>query len=230
MGMHFYTLLTQYTALSEGAIFVAELGDSGAAEFYKLQAGLIAKFLNEQFRDESIGLKTTIRKVNNGLDYKTSNIDVAPLLAIIHTYPYQKIFSPHSNHVKKYIEVLVSTFKNIYSINHQFPELGVAIGRYPEDRYDGYKTSGMGNPWFLSTLALAEYQCHSAKKNQYLSIQQSVEKQFSRVLFHSDRLGSLSEQFHFQHGKMQGAENLTWSHNAFMTAMMRCGFVSQLKP
>ena len=35
--------------------------------------------------------------------------------------------------------------------------------RYPEDTYDGISTSSLGNPWYLTTLALAEllYRCTS---------------------------------------------------------------------
>jgi glucoamylase len=50
-----------------------------------------------------------------------------------------------------------------------------------------------------------------------------IEAQFDRVLFHSDRKGHLSEQFNKSSGFMQGARDLTWSHNSFMTAYMRCG-------
>lgn len=227
MGMHFYTLLSQFTALQEGAKLATELGDGGAADFYNQEARLIAQFLNSQFVDSQIGIKATIRKVNGGLGYKDSNIDVAPLLALLHNSPYQKIFTFKSAPVKKYIDTLTQTFKNLYGINKAYPELGVAIGRYPEDRYDGYKTTGTGNPWFLSTIGLGEYYCQIRNEARSFRIDDMVEKQFARVLFHSDRQGSLSEQFNHESGHMQGAIELTWSHNAFMTAMMRCGFISK---
>ncbi len=100
----------------------------------------------------------------------------------------------------------------------------MAIGRYPEDRYDGYKNSGRGNPWFLTTLAFGEYYCQVRAENKNLKLDDAIEKQFSRALFHSDRRGGMSEQINQDPGHMQVAEELTWSHNAFMTAMMRCGF------
>jgi GH15 family glucan-1,4-alpha-glucosidase len=37
----------------------------------------------------------------------------------------------------------------------------------------------------------------------------------------------MSEQFNQNNGIMQGAVDLTWSHNAFMTAMMRCNFLKK---
>lgn len=219
MGMHFYTLLAQHTALQEGSKLAQELGDTGAAEFYAMQSKLIANMIKSEFMDAEIGIKASIRRVNGGLGYKNSNLDVAPLLALLHNSPYQKLITFNSAAVKKYIEKLTTTFGELYSINKAFPELGVGIGRYPEDRYDGYETTKSGNPWFLATLALGEYYCMAGNKTM------SVEKQFARALFHSDRNGAMSEQFNHQTGHMQGARELTWSHNAFMTAMMRCNFV-----
>ena len=89
----------------------------------------------------------------------------------------------------------------------------------------------MGNPWFLSTIALGEYYCllkdelnKTGKLTSVLSknLSDMTENQFKRVLFHSDRVGHLSEQFNHVTGTMQGAVDLTWSHNSFMTAMIRC--------
>lgn len=225
MGMHFYTLLAQHTALQEGAKLAKELADPEAANFYQIQSDLIGSMLKNEFMDSNIGIKTTIRKVNGGLGYKHSNIDVAPLLALNHNAPYQKLFSLRSTNVRKYVQTLTGTFNNLYNVNKALPELGVALGRYPEDRYDGYATSGVGNPWFLATLALGEYYCLAGTEARSLKFADEVEKQFARALYHSDRKGSMSEQFNHGNGGMQGATELTWSHNAFMTAMMRCNLV-----
>jgi glucoamylase len=226
MGMHFYTLLAQHTALQEGAKLAREMGDGGAADFYREQSRLIAGYLQSNFLDNSIGIKATIRRVNGGLGYKTSNLDVAPLLALLHNWPYQQLFTLKSQSVRKYVDVLAETFKNLYGVNKNYPDLGVAIGRYPEDKYDGYVTSGKGNPWFLATLGLGEYLCQAKGESRHSKFYDPlIEKQFLRVLFHSDRKGSLSEQFNSESGLMQGAHELTWSHSAFMTAYMRCGFL-----
>lgn len=218
MGMHFYTLLSQHTALQEGAKLARELGDGAAADFYQMESSKIGSMIKRDFQDAQIGLKTTIGLVNGGLGYKNSNLDVAPLLALLHNSPYQKLFSHQSPSVKRYIKTLTETFKNLYSINKTFPDLGVGIGRYPEDRYDGYHTTGAGNPWFLSTLALGEYYCQTGAMDK-------SELQVKRALFHSDRQGAMSEQFNQNTGHMQGARELTWSHNAFMTLMMRCRLI-----
>ncbi len=221
-GDHFYTLLAEYAALNEGAKFAREFADHGAADYYSRIAEEVADKLNHGFRDSVIGIKTTINKNKlHGLWYKTSNIDVAPLLGLLHTYPYQNLFSLKDTHVQRYLGVLKAAFQKIYPVNQAYPALGVSIGRYPEDRYDGYGTNGSGNPWFLSTLAIAEYDCLQNRGQKT----RPSEAQFQRVLFHSDRKGGLSEQFNRDTGFMQGAIELTWSHNSFLTASMRCGLM-----
>ena len=232
-GMHFYTLLSQHVALQEGAKLADELKDSNAADFYRQESERIALKLKAEFTDERVGILVTSQK-SAPLGYKNSGIDVAPLLALLHASPYQKLFSLKDSYILKYVDVLTNTFTGIYPVNKKYVDLGVGIGRYPEDRYDGYQTSALGNPWFLSTLALGEYFCllkDELEKNGELTkvlakdLSELTEKQFKRALFHSDRKGHISEQFNHETGIMQGAVDLTWSHNSFMTAMMRCHLI-----
>lgn len=226
LGMHFYTLLAQHTALQEGSKLAYDLGDKEAAQFYAQQSAWIAEKLKHEFLDERVGiLVSTVVMKKRSLGYKNSKIDVAPLLALLHNSPFQRIFSPNHPAVRKYIDVLIRYSIDSYPINKAYPDLGIAVGRYPEDRYNGYHTDGTGNPWFLSTLGLGEYYCMLRNQTKNNKINVLVEKQFQRALFHSDRKGRMDEQFNLQTGSMQGALELTWSHNAFMTAMMRCGLV-----
>jgi glucoamylase len=216
-GMHFYVLLAQHTALQEGAKLARELGDGGAADFYAKISLEIADYLKANFLDDQIGIRvSSVRSATLG--YKNSLIDVSPLLALLHTSPYQKLFSFRDPHVVKYINTLVSVNKQIYKINHDHPNLGVAIGRYPEDKYTGYHSEGEGNPWFLTTIGLGEYYCQTGGHG-------SAKKQFDRAFFHMGENGSMSEQINRNNGYMMGAEQLTWSHNSYMTAMMRCGYI-----
>lgn len=225
-GMHFYTLISQYTALKEGSLLAAELGDGGAAQFYKEESFKVRKYIADNFSDDVIGIKATINKEGGGLYYKTSNIDVAVLLGLNHTHPYQDIFKLNDARIKKYMNALKSSFQMAYTLNHN-KGIAIAIGRYPEDRYDGYGTNGTGNPWFLSTLAVSEYYCNLSKISSSKKLPDLIEAQFNMALYHSDRLGGLSEQFNRDNGIMQGATQLTWSHSSFMTAMMKCGNVAK---
>ena len=216
-GMHFYTLLAQHTALQEGAKLAREFNDARAADFYENNARLIGHYILTNFMHPRVGILVTTQK-DASLGYKNSGLDVAPLLALIHNWPYQQLLPLTHDQVKIYLRALVQDGHQNYAINRAFPHLGVALGRYPEDRYDGYGTDGTGNPWFLSTLALGEFHCLQRQDKV------KAEKQIERALFHSHN-GHISEQFNRRTGYMQGAQDLTWSHNAILTATLRCGFL-----
>ena len=201
-GMHFYNLLAQHTALQEGSLLAFELGDGGAASFYKMQSEQIGHYIKNTFLDDTVGIYVS-KNVVQPLGYKNSGIDVASLLALNHTWPYQKLIPLNSPSVKKYVSTLIASSIQSFPVNRDYPDMGVAIGRYPEDRYNGYTTSGTGNPWFLATLSLGEHYClvNGGK------LTDKAEKQFLRVLFHSDRNGRLDEQFNRHTGLMQGPGN-----------------------
>jgi GH15 family glucan-1,4-alpha-glucosidase len=96
--------------------------------------------------------------------------------------------------------------------------LGVALGRYPGDVYSGSQSQSGGNPWFLSTLALAEYYCDLGKTQNH----DKAIAQFNRVLHDMNNTGDLSEQFNRVTGFEQSAVNLTWSYTSYVTAYRAC--------
>ena len=60
-------------------------------------------------------------------------------------------FSSCSDRALANHKVVTDSFRSIYTINSGIAEgTAVAVGRYPEDTYQG------GNPWYLNTLAAAE--------------------------------------------------------------------------
>lgn len=59
------------------------------------------------------------------------------------------------------VAAIIDFFKNRYPINKKDEQigLGVSIGRYPFDLYDGITDDGVnnGHPWFISTFAVATF-------------------------------------------------------------------------
>ncbi len=61
-------------------------------------------------------------------------------------------FQPCNSYSLATLKVVVDSFRDIYPINNGIPVGNpLAVGRYPEDTYFG------GNPWYLTTLAVAEF-------------------------------------------------------------------------
>lgn len=153
-GQNYYTLMVQKAAMVEGADLATRLGDLGAAGYYKEQAKAIATVIESHWSQDR-GLYEALRNYASGINYKWSNIDSSVILALLHAHSDVNpvVFSSSRN--LSTFQIIEDTFAAQYGIN-RIPGLGVAIGRYPEDVYDGVGFTG-GNPWFLTTLGMAEY-------------------------------------------------------------------------
>lgn len=176
------------------------------------------------------------------------------LLGVLHANTTD-IFSVDDPKVEATVLKLKQTFKTLYSINQSGPA-GVAVGRYPEDKYDGYSSHGDGNPWILITNGFAEYYYRLGK--MYLNrkriiitpsnkdffrdlgfdlslgvidqssrtfstlierLQTEGDAYLTRVKYHLDSDGQMSEQMNRWSGFLQGARDLTWSYASFLTAL-----------
>jgi glucoamylase len=173
-GTHFYTRLVQRAALVKGAALATRLGDFGAAHWYRSQAKAIEDQLSRHWDSRRQQITATLDR-NDGIDYKSSGLDIAVVLAVLHAdsrgigqgYDLRSrsrepaAYTVHDPRVLATAQKIDEAFHHIYRINSRTTDgeglqLGTAIGRYPEDRYSGVSTSSQGNPWFLATTAMAE--------------------------------------------------------------------------
>ncbi|KAI9670683.1 MAG: glycoside hydrolase 15 protein [Alyxoria varia] len=167
-GHHFYNGMVQRRALREGAQFARRLGDDegGVAEGFERIAGEIEDSL-EEFWEGNRGLMLyEWGLVKRG---KSSYEDVAVVLGVLHGYADDGVFGPTDERVLATAVRVATGFLDVFPIAGRHEDekgnvLGIPVGRYPEDTYDGLETSGLGNPWYLTTLALAEllYRCTSS--------------------------------------------------------------------
>jgi len=202
-GDHFYTRLTMRAALRSGATLAQRLGDNAGAAWLQTQADIVESLLSQHVDH---GRQLIVENINRveGANYK-SGFDTATILAVLHTRE-QAIVSWFDPRLENTVRLLEHRFHEIYPINKNYPALGVAFGRYSEDVYYN------GNPWFLTTLAVAEFyylRGEIAKGDQYME----------RVRFHVARDGHMSEQMDRHSGYMLSAADLTWSYAAFLTAV-----------
>lgn len=158
-GHHFYTRMVQRKALIEGAKLADRMGDGGAALWYREQAKQISVEIEKHWSSQKNIIETTLHR-DGGVDYKHSNLDASTLLGILHADTFDGFFPVYDERALATAEALVRTFHGMYPVN-QTGE-GIAIGRYPEDRYDGNGFSE-GNPWLLLTAAVAEFHYRVAK-------------------------------------------------------------------
>jgi glucoamylase len=226
-GLHHYTLQAQKTALEKGAALALRLGDPGAASFYLEQAGKIAVVLKRFVSPDGKLLSYAIDR-SAPLAHKSSPLDIAVILSAIQTW--DQGFQVPLRAAYGTLRELTADAEKRYRINSvradgRGVELGVALGRYPEDRYTG-TGFGEANPWFLTTLASAEFLCRlsiepefTASRTQLLEL---ANRQFNRVHHHMLPDGGLPEQFDRNNGYVRGARDLTWSYASYLTAFRAC--------
>lgn len=161
-GDHFYTRIAQWRALEEGSIFARKMGDPEAAVYYHGQATRVLESL-DRFWSTSKNYLVATRNWAGGHDSseKPSLLDVSIILGVLHSGKSGFPFYVDDDRVIATLDETIRVFDNVFPVNRvrknsEGKGMGPGIGRYPEDRYDGYTTNGQGNPWFLCTEAVAE--------------------------------------------------------------------------
>ncbi|RLV89269.1 Glucoamylase GLU1 [Spathaspora sp. JA1] len=164
---HFFTSITQLKALKDGMYWAEQFQDE------KFKESLISTFselkgaIDTDFGFKSDILPHIIECPSFWKIGKRNGLDAASLLGSIHSHEisdvkdqdsFQIPFDIDDSYVINTLASMVADMKYRYPINHNKVGLfatGVALGRYPEDIYDGYATSE-GNPWFISTATAGE--------------------------------------------------------------------------
>jgi len=143
----FFTVAVQHRALREGITLATALGQTSVVSGYTTQAASLLCFLQSFYGNGFITANTGGGR---------SGIDANTVLASIHTYDQAAgcdatTFQPCSDKALSNLLTYVNAFRTVYAIDSGIANnVAVATGRYPEDSYKG------GNPWYLTTLAVAE--------------------------------------------------------------------------
>ncbi len=171
-GYHFYTRIVQRRALLEGAKLARRLGDWGAGDYYQVSGDQLTMDVHSHWRPERGYFIATFDHYE-GIDYKNSGLDIAIVLGALHTDGpgYDKFLTVADPRIQATAQRLRDDFAWRFGINSRDSDfegrhLGPAMGRYPEDRFNGYVTTSLGNPWFLAGHAMAELYYRSAREYQ----------------------------------------------------------------
>ena len=92
------------------------------------------------------------------------------------------------------------------------------IARYENDNYYQVNKNAGPNPWFISTLWVAEYYIKKATSEKELT---SAIEIFEWVANKALPSGVLSEQINPYTGEPLSVAPLTWSHAGFVTAVVK---------
>lgn len=162
-GKHFYNRLMARRAMVRGADFATAQGDPEAGANY---ASIVSEISNAVDTHWNADLKT-IMPTNNDERYD----DVQTVFASLHSYAEDDgFYQPSESKVLANAYYTMNSFADYFNINKIGYDtaapltLGLAIGRYTGDVYNGlcdYDDSVCpapcsGQPWFLATNALGE--------------------------------------------------------------------------
>jgi glucoamylase len=237
-GYHYYTRLTQTEALARGAEWLAEAGDAARADACRSAADELAPSL-DAYWDRTAGYYRSRTGVAGGAPEKA--LDTAVILGVLHAGREKGAHSVLDPRAHATLTALEELFDAEYVINHRRPlDHGPAMGRYAKDSYYG------GNPWYLATLAAAEFYfrlaivlrrgVEIAMANENARFRQRLgsageagdspaaaatergDKFMRTVRTFTPPSGDLSEQFDRATGAQASAKQLAWSYAAFLSA------------
>jgi glucoamylase len=232
LGYHYYTQLAQAEALARGAEWLEAAGDDGRARACRSKADELAPRLDAYWSAVD-GYYRSRTGVAGGVPQKA--LDISVILAVLHAGRVKGAHTVLDPKAQATLLALEDLFDGEYPINRQRPpDRGPAMGRYANDAYYG------GNPWYLATLAAAEFYFRlavalqsggrlaatneNARFRERLganSAAAAVERgdTFMRaVRAYAPASGDLSEQFDRTTGAQTSAKQLAWSYAAFLSA------------
>lgn len=157
---HFYTRMVQRRALVMGAQFASKLGDSATSSTLSSAATALTATLSQFWDPNRLLLLYEYGPVLHG---KTSYKDISVVLGIIHGYAGDGVYGYTNEQVLVSAYQISTSFLSVYPVANVTTDasgnvLGIPIGRYPEDIYNGTGTeTDGGNPWFLCTASMAEF-------------------------------------------------------------------------
>ena len=208
-GIHAFTTAAVWAGLTAGRNFAVAFGQHELAKRYAVAAQEIREAALTHLWDADRGrFVRTVAVLPDGMIVKDATIDIS--LAGIFLFGMLPASDPR----------VVATMKAIEQrLTVRTPVGGVA--RYENDYYFQMShdvASVPGNPWFVSTLWLAEWYIATAATLDDLERPLALLRWCAAKALPS---GVLAEQVHPYTGEPLSVSPLTWSHAAFVNAVQR---------
>lgn len=203
-GIHTYTCATVVGGLRAAAKFARLFAENERAASYEKAAGEIVAAMRKHLYSNELGRFIRALQFHGDDHYDSDQTIDASLFAVF----YFGAFEPDD-------PVVVSTMRAIERELWVPTETG-GIKRFEEDSYMKFPEASASNPWFISTLWLADYRIAAAKKRSDLKgALEILEWTVKRAL----PSGVLAEQVHPDTGEPASVSPLTWSHSTFIATV-----------
>lgn len=199
-GVSTFTSATVYAGLVAGAKFAKLFEKENDEALFTTVAERMREAIITYLYDEQLGMFVKLFTKKNGERIYDKVLDMSSIHAI---YTYG---------VLDYNDPLVVT--SIKTVEEKLRlTTGVdGVPRYQGDRYY-IQVEGVPNPWYITTLWLAQYYAKTATTIEDL---EKVNHWLNWTITHSPLSGVLSEQLHPFTGEQLSANPLTWSHAEYV--------------
>ena len=199
-GISTFTSSTVYAGLIACAKFAKLFEKENDEQLFTRVATRMKEAIVRELYDNDLGMFVKLIALNNGKREVDRTIDMSSIHAI-YTYGVLPIDDP-------LVISSIATIEEKLRI-HQGID---GVPRYTGDRYY-MQESGVPNPWYITTLWLAQYYAKIAKNQEELN---KALHWMKWTVTHSPLSGVLSEQLHPFTGEQLSATPLTWSHAEYV--------------
>lgn len=204
-GITTYTTASIYGALHAAANFAALLGKEEKKKLYQDTAERMKEAIIKNLYNEELGMFVKLINFRNGEVECDRVIDMSSFFGVVRFGVL-----PHDH---KLVKTAIKTIEEQLCLKNGI----TGVPRYVGDNYFRQSKDMPPNPWFITTLWLAQYYIMEAKSEKDLDI---VKEIFNWVSKYALSTGILSEQLHPFSGKQLSATPLTWSHAEFLITVL----------
>lgn len=204
-GIHTFTCASVYGALEAASEFAQLLGKTEAAEIYEKAAQEVKQAILDYLYDNEG--KYFYKMIN----FKSDKIIIDKTIDISSVYGVFRfgVLPKDDQRLSDAFKITEDKLRIKTSID--------GLARYEGDSYYKVSSEIPGNPWFITSLWLAQYEIAKANKEEELK---EALKWLDWVFKNALESGILSEQLDPFSGAQISAAPLTWSHAEFLVTVM----------
>jgi GH15 family glucan-1,4-alpha-glucosidase len=203
-GVSTFTACATYAGLVASAKFAKLFEKENEEELFTTKAEMMKQAIVKHMYDPELGMFIKLFTQHNGEIYRDTTIDMSSIYAVF-TYGVLEASDP-----------IVTTCINTIETKLRLKTGIDGVPRYIGDRYF-MQVEGVANPWYITTLWLAQYYAITAKKPEDL---ETIRYWLRWVVTHSPLSGILSEQLHPYTGFQLSANPLSWSHAEYVRTVL----------
>jgi GH15 family glucan-1,4-alpha-glucosidase len=203
-GITTFTSSTVYAGLIAGSKFAKLFEKENDERQFKETALKMKSAILEHLYDKEHKMFVKLINFKNGQKEVDMTLDMSSIYGI-YTYGILDIDDPIVTECIQTVEEKLRLHQGIDG-----------VPRYSGDRYY-MQVEGVANPWYITTMWLAQYYARMAKNAKDL---EAVTYWMGWAVAHSPLSGVLSEQLHPFTGEQLSATPLTWSHAEYVQTVI----------